>query len=83
MEFLEQMCTCLRPQPFAIHERLVKPSEYGMNFIILLSGKLRVLRCVISRASESTSAAREMMADPLLIYVAQAWRATWCQWLAS
>ncbi len=56
MEFLEQMCTCLRPQPFAIHERLVKPSEYGMNFIILLSGKLRVLRCVISRASESTSA---------------------------
>ena len=44
LEFLEHMCTYLQPKPFALGERLVPQNKYGDHFVILLSGKLRVLR---------------------------------------
>lgn len=44
IEFLEQMCTFLEPRPFAMNERLIAQNTYGENFVILLSGRLRVLR---------------------------------------
>ena len=44
LEFLEQMCTYLQPKPFALGERLVPQNKYGEDFVILLSGRLRVLR---------------------------------------
>lgn len=44
IEFLEQLCTFLQPRPFALGERLIPQNQYGSDFVILLSGKLRVLR---------------------------------------
>ncbi len=44
IEFLQQLCTFLQPRPFAMKERLIPQNAYGENFVILLSGKLRVLR---------------------------------------
>jgi len=44
IQFLEQMCTFLQPKAFALGERLIGQNHYGEDFVILLSGKLRVLR---------------------------------------
>jgi hypothetical protein len=42
--FLESMCECVQPRPFAKGERLVNLGGYGEHFVILLTGKLRVQR---------------------------------------
>ena len=44
LSFLTCLCNYLEPKPFAIGERLVKLSDYGKSFVILLQGKLRVTR---------------------------------------
>lgn len=42
--FLTALAGHLRPEMFSPGERLVKPAEYGQHFVILLGGKLRILR---------------------------------------
>ena len=44
IDFLAQMCDCLKPRPFAKGERLVEMRQYGNDFVILLVGLLRIKR---------------------------------------
>ena len=42
--FLEELAGKLVPHCFALGDRLVEPGKYGDNFVIVLSGMIRVLR---------------------------------------
>ncbi len=42
--FLSNLCQIVKPMAFGIGERIVQPGEYGDNFILLLQGKMTVLR---------------------------------------
>jgi hypothetical protein len=42
--FLSELAEKLRPKMFGPGDRLIKPGEYGHEFVILLGGKLRILR---------------------------------------
>lgn len=44
LDFLSALAGCLAPRPFPINERLVSPLDYGKNFVIVLQGKVRILR---------------------------------------
>lgn len=43
-EFLKEMALALRPRPFPPQERMVPTRSYGNDFIIVISGRVRVLR---------------------------------------
>ena len=43
-DFLEVLASKLTPQCYATGDRLVEPGKYGQNFVIIISGKLRILR---------------------------------------
>ena len=44
LPFLDALASCLTPRPFGPKDRLVDPRDYGQNFVIILSGKVRILR---------------------------------------
>jgi hypothetical protein len=56
LEYLNALAACMQPRPFPINERLVQQGAYGQNFVIVLQGKVRVLRPGVLPGFEGSSA---------------------------